>query len=82
MVSAKTGLCRTGVRAQLLLASCVALNGVASLHGLTSLICTMGRKAEPSHTSTASEKPGEHREVLSVGLALMTHNSVDHDCRA
>lgn len=57
----RLGSAELGLEPRLLLASCMALNGVASLHGLAFLICTVGRKAEPSHTSAASDKPGEHK---------------------
>lgn len=57
----RLGSAELGCEPRLLLASCVALNGVASLHGLTFLICTLGRKAEPSHRTAASDQPGEHK---------------------
>lgn len=56
----RLGSADLGLEPKLLLASCVALNGVATLHGLIFLICTMGRKAEPAHRSAMSDKP-EHK---------------------
>lgn len=57
----RLGSAEPGLEPRLLLASCVALNWVASLHSLTFLICTVGREAEPPHRSAASDKPGEHK---------------------